>query len=91
MDATKVMRGFHSMIRSQLMDETKDEETREKLSGMNYLSSVPFGQNLLIPSNFLMPVLKPRDLTPLDDRYSSAVVEQNGPYVLQSPDAPHPV
>jgi len=67
MDATQVMRGFHSMIRSQMMDETKDEETLEKLWGLNYLSGLSLDrQTINIPSNFLLPVLKPSNLSQAD-------------------------
>ena len=73
MDATQVMRGFHSMIRTQMMDETKDDETREKLSGLNYLSALSLDkQTINIPSNFLLPKLQPRDLDELDSKDSDA-------------------
>ena len=73
MDATQVMRGFHSMIRSQLMDETKDEDTREKLWGLNYLSGLSLdSQTINIPSNFLLPVLKPSNLSQVDSKESDA-------------------
>jgi hypothetical protein len=44
-----------------MMDETKDEVQLDKLWKMNELSSgLPFdGRTVDIPSDFLMPVLKP--------------------------------
>ena len=107
-DESVAMREFHSRMRRQMIHDVKNSEVIEKLWTMNYLSSgLSFdGQTIDIPSSFLMPELKPRDLelvkmeklTKLlelgdekDDKYSSAVVEQSVPSDEQSPDAPHPV
>jgi len=67
MDPTQAMRNFHSSFRTQMMEDIKDPEMIEKLWGMNYLSSVPFGQSLQIPSNFLLPKLQPKDVSVLDE------------------------
>ena len=72
MDPTIVMRSFHTMIRSQMIDETKNgsltEEQRDKLLGMNYISGLSLDtQTVNIPSNFLMPKLQPRDLVELKE------------------------
>jgi len=88
-DPTVVMRGFHSMIRSQMMDETKDEETREKLWGMNYLFGLSLdSQTINIPSNFLLPMLKPSTLEV--DKCKGVAFELNVPYCAQSLTSLHP-
>ena len=89
MDATQVMRGFHSMIRSQMMDDTKDEETREKLWGMNYLFGLSLdNQTINIPSNFLLPMLKPSTLEV--DKYKGVASSPSAPFVQQSLPSLHP-
>lgn len=76
-NATHAMRDFHSRMRAQMMEETKDEQQLEKLWGMNYLSGLSFNnQTVEIPSNFLMPRLEPKDL---DDKYSSTESKENAP------------
>jgi len=88
-DPTVVMRGFHSMIRSQMMDETKDEETREKLWGMNYLFGLSLdSQTINIPSNFLLPMLKPSTLEV--DKCKGVASLPNAPFVQQSLPSLHP-
>jgi len=89
METTQVMRGFHSMIRSQMMDDTKDEETLEKLWGLNYLSALSLDkQTVNIPSNFLLPVLKPSNLEV--DKCKGVASLPSDPFVQQSLPSLHP-
>ena len=97
-DPTVVMRGFHSMIRSQMMDDTKDEETREKLWGMNYLFGLSLdSQTINIPSNFLLPMFAERSV-PTELKPSTLEVDKckgvaslpSAPFVQQSLPSLHP-
>jgi len=73
MDSHAAMRNFHSCLRSQIMEDIKDPEMIEKLWGLNYLSSVRLDSGqILIPSNFLLPKLEPRNLDELDSKDSDA-------------------
>ena len=63
MDPTTAMRNFHTMMREKQMENTTDPEMIEKLAGICYLSALSLDTRTVdIPSNYLLPTLRPREL-----------------------------
>lgn len=89
------MRSWHSHIRDKLSQEV-DDQTREKLWAMNYLSGLSLEtQTITVPSNFLLPHLKPVNLVRESsvfqtDKCKDVGGEVNDPYCEQSLPSSHP-
>lgn len=81
------MRSWHSHVRDHLSQEV-DDQTREKLWAMNYLSGLSLEtQTIIVPSNFLLPHLRPLNLI---DKCKDVGDEVNDPYCEQSLPSLHP-
>lgn len=68
-----------------------DDQTREKLWAMNYLSGLSLdSQTIIVPSNFLLPHLRPLNLENQTDKCKDVGDEVNDPYAPQSLPSLHP-